>query len=313
MVQIYIMMFQIFVCGVVGFFLRKQRVIDERTEKSLTEILLQAVLPFSIIASSQYMYSAELVKGMLGVALAATLYYCSTLVIMRIILHSRKANAKVNSDEIRVMMTTIIFANTGFLGLPLMEALFGAYGLLLGAIYNIMFNVFFYTFGVHTLSGVKFKFRELFMNPVTAASVIAVILFLMPFRIPAFLLSTINLVGNMTIPLAMIIAGSIFSTVDFKKFFGDIKPVIVSLMRLVILPAITFVLVYVIRLYIPMLKETACVIVMMTALPCGIMNVMIAEKENKAPKFAARTVVMSLVFMLLTIPVFAYLCVHFFY
>ena len=75
MSQIYITLFKIVVCAVLGFILRKSRVIDERTEKSLTEILLQAVLPFSIIASSQYEFSPELMMGMLGVAIVATLYY----------------------------------------------------------------------------------------------------------------------------------------------------------------------------------------------------------------------------------------------
>ena len=308
MIQIYLTLFQIIVCGVLGFVLRKKRVIDERTEKTLTEILLQAVLPFSIIASSQYMFSTELVKGMLGVAVAASLYYCVTLLIMRMIMR----RSKVSSDEKRVMMTTIIFANTGFLGLPLMEALFGDSGLLLGAIYNILFNIFFYTFGVHTLSGAKFRVRELVFNPVTAASVAAVILFIIPWRMPVFVLSTINLVGDMTIPLSMIIAGSIFSTVDVRKFLGDKKSFMVSLIRLVVLPLTVFVFVYAAGKFIPMLKETASVIVLMTAMPCGIMNVLIAERENTAPNFAARTVVMSFAFMIFTLPAFAFLCTHFF-
>jgi len=307
MTQIYLTLFQIIVCGVLGFVLRKKRVIDERTEKTLTELLLQAVLPFSIVASSQYVFSTELVKGMIGVATASALYYCTTLLVLRLVMRK----SKVSSDEKKVMQTTIIFANTGFIGLPLMEALFGDSGLLLGAIYNMMYNVFFYTFGIHTLSKAKFRVRELVLNPVSAASVAAVILFVIPWRMPEFMLSTINLVGDMTIPLSMIIAGSIFSTVDVRRFLGDRKSFMVSLLRLIVLPGVMFMFIYAIGKSIPMLKETASVIVMMTAMPCGIMNVLIAERENTAPNFAARTVVMSFAFMILTIPVFAYLCTRF--
>lgn len=308
MSQIYITLFKIVVCAVLGFILRKSRVIDERTEKSLTEILLQAVLPFSIIASSQYEFSPELMMGMLGVAIVATLYYCTTLFIMRMIMRK----SKVSTDEARVMRTTVIFANTGFLGLPLMDALFGASGLLLGAIFNILYNVFFYTFGVHTLSGKKFKPRELVFNTVSAASILAIILFVIPWRMPSFILETINLVGDMTIPLAMIITGSIISTIDLKKFFTDRKSLMVSFLRLIVLPAVTFVFIYAVKMMIPMMTETASVIVMMTAMPCGIMNVLIAERENTAPKFAARTVIMSFLFMMITLPVFVFLCSKFF-
>ena len=306
--QIYIVLFQILVCCSIGFILRKNRVIDERTEKTLTEILLQAVLPFSIIASSQYRFSLELVKGMLAVALFATLYYCLSLTIMRIFMRRKPG---FRTDDARVMWTTIIFANTGFLGLPLMESMFGDGGQLLGAIYNIMFNMFFYTFGVHTLSRSKFKPRELIMNPVTAASVLAIILFIIPWRMPLFVSNTINLVGNMTIPLSMIIVGSIISTINIRKFF-DFKSFVVSLFRLLILPAIAFVTMLGIGSLVPIAKVTASVIVLMTAMPCGIINVLVAERENTSPKLASGSVIMSFACMLITLPIFVFLCYRFF-
>ena len=306
--KIYIALFQVFVCIALGYALRKNRVINERSEKTLTEILLQAVLPFSIIASSQYRFSEEMMHSMLAVVLAASLYYCVTLLGMRII----RRITKDHSDEARVMRIACIFANTGFLGLPLMESLFGDSGLLLAAIYNILFNIFFYTFGVHTLSGKKFKISELFLNPVTSSSVLAVILFMIPWRMPAFIIDTINVVGNMTIPLSMMIVGSIFTTVDLKKFFIDGKALVVSIIRLFVLPGIMFVGVYVVSRFITISMQTASVIVLMTAMPCSIINVILAERENRSPKFAARTVIMSFVIMMLSLPVFVYLCYKFF-
>jgi len=308
MKDIYTALFQLVVCMALGFVLRKNRVINERSEKTLTEILLQAVLPFSIIASSQYRYSEELFMGMIAVGVASTLYYCVTLLIMRILIRK----TKVSNDEARIMIATIVFANTGFLGLPLMDSLFGESGLLLAAIYNIMFNIFFYTFGIHIISGKRFKVSELFLNPVTASSVVAVILFVIPWRVPHFIIDTVNIVGNMMIPLSMMIMGSMLTTVDFKKFFVDGKAYIVSLIRLVVIPAVMFLLVYSIGRILPISKQTASVIVLLTAMPCGVINVIIAEKENRAPKFAARTIIMSFVFMMITLPVFVYLCYRFF-
>ena len=308
MKDIYTALFQLVICMALGFILRKNRVINERSEKTLTEILLQAVLPFSIIASSQYRYSEELFNGLIAVAIASTLYYCVTLLIMRIIMRK----TRVSNDEARVMISTIVFANTGFLGLPIMDSLFGESGLLLAAVYNILFNIFFYTFGIHILSGKRFKVSELFLNPVTASSVLAVILFIIPWRVPTFITDTVNLVGNMMIPLSMMVMGSILTTVDLKKFFVDGKAFIVSLLRLVVIPAVMFLLVFSIGKIIPISRQTASVIILMTAMPCGVINVLVAEKENRAPKFAARTIIMSFVFMMITLPVFVYLCHRFF-
>ena len=43
------------------------------------------------------------------------------------------------------MSTSAVFANTGFIGFPLMQALFGEYGLLLAAVFNLLYNVFLYS------------------------------------------------------------------------------------------------------------------------------------------------------------------------
>ena len=54
-----------------GFLLRKKRVIDERGQQCLTGILMSAVLPFSILSSSQQEYSLVFLKAVLAVAGAA--------------------------------------------------------------------------------------------------------------------------------------------------------------------------------------------------------------------------------------------------
>ena len=69
MVQVYIVFFKIFIFMLLGFILNKTRVIDMRAEKTLTEILLKAVLPFSIVASSQFTYSVEAQAGIIAVGL----------------------------------------------------------------------------------------------------------------------------------------------------------------------------------------------------------------------------------------------------
>ena len=129
MVQVYIEFFKIFVFLALGFVLNKTKVIDGSAEKALSKVLLTAVLPFMILNSSQHTYSSEAVTGMVTCAAFGVCYYALTLILMRLSL--KKAN--MLEDEKRIMVTCTVFANTGFVGFPLMEALFGAYGLLLAA------------------------------------------------------------------------------------------------------------------------------------------------------------------------------------
>ena len=126
MVQVYIVFFKIFIFMLLGFILNKTRVIDMRAEKTLTEILLKAVLPFSIVASSQFTYSVEAQAGIIAVGLMGMAYYALSLVIIRLIL----SRTKIPEADSRIMTTCMVFANTGFIGFPLMESLYGDYGLL---------------------------------------------------------------------------------------------------------------------------------------------------------------------------------------
>jgi len=308
--QLYVIFFQMAVCIILGFALRKARVIDERSEKTMSEILSKAILPFSILASSQYQYSREVARGMAAVAIVSGMYYLITLIAIGLIMKK----SRVDDSEKRVMHTSMVFANTGFLGMPLMYALFGSTGLLFAAIYNLMYNLFFYTMGVHILSREpKFKFRGIFINAVSISSIASIVLFLIPWRMPAFITDTLNLVGNMTTPLAMIVLGSIFVTVDFKRLFTDVKPYIVILFRMIIFPALMFIGIFAFKNIMggEILSVTATSIVLITALPVGTMNVIYSEKFNTAPKFAAKTVILSTFFMIVILPIIINLCAKF--
>ena len=200
------------------------------------------------------------------------------------------------------MTTCMVFANTGFIGFPLMESLYGDYGLLLAAIFNLVYNMFFYTYGAHLLSNQpRFKVSEIFTSTVSIASILALILFAVPWRMPGFILETISLVGDMTVPLAMMVMGSMLAAINPRKLFADPKQYAVSFVRLLLLPGLVMLAVWAVSNFVPLSHEVKCVTVLMCALPCGSMNVMYSEKYNTAPEFCARTVALSMVFMMATL------------
>ena len=298
MVQVFIVFFKISVFMLLGFILNKTRVIDMRSEKTLIEILLKAVLPFTIIASSQFTYSDEVQASIIAVGVMGIVYYALSLLVIKFIL----SGTKIPESDARIMTTCMVFANTGFIGFPLMESLYGDYGLLLAAIFNLVYNLFFYTYGAHLLSRQPhFKVSEMFTSTVSIASVLALILFAIPWRMPLFVHETISLVGDMTVPLAMIIMGSMLAGISPGRVFADPKQYVVSFVRLLLLPAIVMLAVWGVSHVIPLSQEAKCVTVLMCALPCGSMNVMYAEKYDTSPEFCARTVALSMVFMMATL------------
>ena len=303
MSQLYIVFFEMAIVLLLGFVLTRKKVIDDRGRMVLNDLLLKAVLPFSIISSSQYSFSMDMLRSIGAVAVGAGLYYLLTLVTLRIIVWKTKAQ----DEEKRVFVTTSVFANTGFVGMPIMYSLFGDAGLLLAAIYNLIYNVFFYTYGVHLLSRRKPSISEYF-NAVSLASIAAIVLFIVPWRAPAALVNAVDLVGNMTFPLSMIIMGSTLSTIDVKKLFADGKSYAVCFLRLILFPALMTLAMILTKRYVPVLDSTVITLIIMTALPSGTMSVIYSERYNCAPKFCARTVALTLAFMVITLPLMIILC-----
>ena len=303
MSQLYIVFFEMAVVLLIGFTLGKKKVIDDRGRKVLNDLLLKAVLPFSIISSSQYEFSLDMVRSIGAVAVGAGLYYLLTLVVLRIVVF----RTKIADAERRVFITTSVFANTGFVGMPIMYSLFGNAGLLLAAIYNLIYNVFFYTYGVHLLSGRKPSVSE-YLNAVSIASVFAIALFIVPWRASAAVVTAIDLVGNMTFPLSMIIMGSTLSTIDVKKLFSDGKSYLICFLRLILFPALMTGAMILIKGFVPVQPATLITLILMTALPSGTMSVIYSERYDCAPKFCARTVSLTLLFMVITLPVMIALC-----
>ncbi len=299
---------KIIVAVALGFCLRKYRVIDERMQKGLSDMLLKAILPFSILASANYERSSELAKGMLAMFAASVIYYAVTLVFIRLL--SRKLSMK--EKEQRIFVTLTVFANTGFVGMPVMSALYGNSGLLLAVVFNMSYNIFMYTYGVHLVSGKKGNWTSVILNPVTIASLLAILLFVSPVVLSDYVMGPIRLIGDMTVPLSMILIGSNLAMLPLGRVLGDPKSYIVSAVRLLVIPFVALAAMWGIYHVIPMMPTTAAVFVLMCALPCGSMNVIFSEKYNCAPDFAARATVQSMLLSMISLPVMVYICTRLF-
>lgn len=299
---------KIVVAVTLGFILRKAKVIDARLQKGLSDILLLAILPFSILSSSNYEKTPEVTNGMLITLVAALVYYIVSLVLMRLL--SKKL--PFEEKEKRVFVTMTVFANTGFVGFPLMSALYGNAGLLMAVVFNLAYNLFMYTYGIHLLSGKTGSLKSILLNPVNIASVLAILIFISPFRFHSYVSGPIDLIAAMTVPLSMIIIGSNLAAMPFSKVVSDPKSYLISFVRLVILPGLVLLCMYIAFKSTSMAPETAAVNVLMCALPCGSMNVILSEKYDCAPEFSARATVQSMLLCMATLPIFVVVCSHLF-
>jgi len=283
-----------------GYLLRKLNIVSESLQKGLSDILLKAVLPLAILSSANYAYSRDLFYGMLIAAAAATVFYVVGLVSMTFL----SKTLSLPDKERKIFVTMTVFANTGFVGLPVMSALFGEQGLLMAVVFNLLYNLFMNTYGINMLRGQGgFDFKSILKNPVTIASIASILIFVSPFRFPVILSSPIADIGAMNVPISMIIMGGSLAGIPLLDIIRDKYSYLVSGIRLLAFPLL---MLLAMKLF-SVTSVTASVCVLMTALPCGTMNVIFAEQYDCAPEFASRTVMLSLLLMIVTLPVLIFL------
>ncbi|PJE30505.1 Membrane transport protein [Pseudooceanicola marinus] len=108
--------------------------------------------------------------------------------------------------EMRSYLSPLIFGNTGNLGLPLALFAFGEAGLSYAVVVFAVMAVWNFTFGVWIVSGGGSVVRAL-KEPLLWATILGGIFLSQGWQTPLFLTNTLELVGQLAIPLMLITVG----------------------------------------------------------------------------------------------------------
>ncbi|MCI1715615.1 AEC family transporter [Clostridium sp.] len=279
-----------------GFILKKTNIINNEFQKELSNFLLKAVLPVSILSSSSNLFSPQLSKGLATTAVVCLIYYILTLILAHVITKL----FRINNSHNKIFITMSVFANVGFIGFPLAEQLYGNNGLLYTVVYNMFYQIFLFTYGINLLSDdKKTNLISIFKSPISLASFVTIAIYLSPYRFPKFISESMSAVGGMIVPLSMIIIGCTLVDMKPMEILKDKYAHFVTFIRLILFPAVVILLLQLLGVR----GEVAIVIAILSSLPSGSLNVILAQQYNCNPEYAARTVVETMTFMVLTLPI----------
>ncbi len=282
-----------------GYYLRKKKFISESRREFLFDLLLDYILPFMIISAMM----VDIEPGMLGNVIYVLLSWFMVY-LLAILLSAGLAKFLPGSDRHkRTIRFLIIFSNVGYMGLPVLGAIFPEYGIFYGSIGLIPFNVVFWTYGAYLLqeNGNNFNLSRLlkiFNNNGTIALGIGFLLLLSGFRPPGAVVEAVELIGDATFPLSMLVIGASLYGMSFKKII--IKPELLglSLLKLVIFPLLIFLLL----LVLPLDNQLAAIIAMQFAMPVAANSVIFASRFPGDEILASEGVFLTTLLALFTIP-----------
>ena len=122
-------------------------------------------------------------------------------------------------------------------------------------------------------------------------------------EIPYIIIKPVEALGSLTTPLAMIIVGALFAGKPFKHTFVNKYINLVSVIRLILIPAFLILIFKALDLSGIHIN----VIVILSAMPVATAVAIFAEEFDAMPVFAAGVVGHSTIFSIITIPFFYYI------
>lgn len=297
-------MIVLFLMMAVGYLCYKRQILTEEVSKKASAIVVNVANPCMIVSSAltdQQMQRKELLQTLAIVVLM----YAFLLIVAQLlpgILHIQKG-----SRGAYAAMT--VFANIGFMGFPVLAAMYGNGALLYGAVFQIPFNILIYTYGVAVLARKpdacgkaeldRIEMLKKIFNIGVIACIAAMLIYFLRIPIPSFLQAFITNLGNLTAPLSMMIIGASLAQIPLKELFLDKKLLLFSLVKLLLLPAVWMLMVN--RLAEQEILRGVCLVMMAT--PAGSMTAMLAQQYDGDYETASRGVALTTVLSVVTMPV----------
>lgn len=293
----------LFIMLIVGYIAGKLGIVDGVASKKLSNLIITIAQPALIIYSIVKMqYSAEnLELGLKTLALGFAVHLFMGAVAFLACLKIKELN------ERKILEFSMVFGNTGFIGIPIMESLFGDVGGFMASFIVVSFNILMWTLGIAILGrkrdDIKLTLKKALINKGTIPSVIGFSVFLLPilvpsFKLPSFALSSLSYIASLCTPVSMLIIGALLAGRSFKQIFGSGKVYYLCLFKLIVMPLLVTVIMKLLGFSDMWVLFAAA----LTSMPSATSVSMLAELYDITPGFSAQGVGTSSLLSIATMP-----------
>lgn len=290
-------MAMLFIYIIVGFIAARVKVIDEDVVKKINRVLMNICLPAMIISS---VLNTELKMSIGDVALFFGFSVLMQIILLLIGYILSPVYVKKKADRgLYVFMTA--FGNTGFMGIPVITALFGNDAVFLVSIAMIPFFLFVYSIGIILLrgetKGEKSGFGFL-LNPALVSTFIAVLLFFIKLDLPKPVLDAADGLSGALVPLSMVVIGANIGMSRFSDLYADWRMYVLSFIKLILSPVLMFLIC---RNFVQD-EMFLGVLVVSSAMPVAALASMLSIEYNGNTAAASRGVFITTLLSLASIP-----------
>lgn len=288
---------RMFLVMLVGLFFRKKNIISQEGKKNLTDLVIYLILPCNIVKSFMITFDRNTLRnfGLILVISVIIQVFCAIL--------ARVLYRRVKQEHKPILMYATVASNSGFLGNPVAEGVFGSMGLALASVYLIPQRIVMWSAGVSYFTGGSNR-KEIVKRVITHPCIIAVFvgmgMMLSQISLPPFLEAALKDIGNCNTAMSMLVIGTILADVKPREIL-DYSILLFSGLRLILIPLA----VYGGCLLFQIDPLVTGVSVLLAAMPAASTTAILAAKYNGDAVYAGKCVVLSTVLSLAATPIWS--------
>jgi len=291
---------QLFLIMLIGYIVKKLKLINVEAQKSLSDLLIYVILPCNILNSfcSGIQVSADLMRNS-GYALLISLVIQLAATYGSKLLFRRWPREKAS-----VASYAMIVSNSSFIGIPVAEAIYSHLGVLYTAIFQIPIRFTMWSAGLALFTNVSRKetIKKVVTHPCIIACEVGFVLMVLGVTLSGFVGNTVSALSKCTGPLAMLVIGAILADADLKQLFEK-KTLIFCFLRLIAFPLLVYAALYLLKLD----STITGIAVILTAMPGGSTTAILAQKYGADAEYGAALVFASTLLSIVTIPLLSLL------
>ncbi len=292
----------IFLLMIPGVIFKKKEIISVEQSDGISSIVVNVTWPCMVIDAMQMDFSVAVLKDS-GYTMAVTLLLFAAIAVLTLLL------AKLLRLDRRKRCITafmLLFGNTGFIGIPVIRALYGTEAVFFAAIIEMVNDIAIFTVGmvlIQMSAGAKLSMDpKRLINPGLIGVIIGLVLFLLDMRLPEVIGGAVELIGNATTPLTMFLIGYQLGGIRIKEILSDRNVYAITFVRLLVIPVMALVVMRLIAGEFSLLEK---VIVLSFAMPAASVSAIFSQQYRGETMLAAKTVLLSTLLSVVTISVFA--------
>lgn len=284
---------------IVGILCFKIGIITPNGRKDISSLVLSVVNPIVILLAYQKEFEIRLLRGLVASLLLSIISFGVAILISTLLI------GRKDGHETDIERFSAIYSNCGFMGIPLVNALFGTEGVFYLTAFLTVFNLLIWTHGIIQISGVRSlnSLKKALLSPSIISIAIGMIFFLARISLPNIVYQSLDYVAMMNTPLAMLVAGATIAETNVLNAFKNIRIYWITLIKLAIIPLI---LLAIFR-FISVDDTVKLTVITAMSAPTATMCTLFCLRYDKNSKYASEIFAVTTLISTATLPLVIWL------